>query len=107
MQFKLTHAVCVCLISPTDLKGQSACFPSFEGAAFASVVDSLQKLSLIESNCSHSLNDFFAKKSCLGQKNSKYCAEKYLGDFGAFNCLQDFGDVAFMSLETFQNLTGE
>lgn len=92
--------------SSTDLQGHKACFPSFHGAAFLSATNALQDLKLIETNCSSSVHDFFSRKSCLGDKNSKHCKQSYLGDEGAFNCLNEIGDVAFMDLATFNNLTG-
>lgn len=89
-----------------DLKGRVACFPTYEGAAFSSVIETMQKLKLTPDNCTNSLRDFFDRKSCLGNRKSKYCRSEYLDDSGALNCLNNYGEVAFMNLETFKNLTG-
>lgn len=89
------------------MEGRIACFPSYEGAAFLTVTGTLQKLKLTPDNCSSSVRDYFSKKSCLGNKKSKYCQSEYLDDAGPLNCLRDYGEVAFMNLETFKNLTGK
>lgn len=83
-----------------------ACFPAFEGAAFSSATEILNRLKLIPNNCSSSVQEFFSKKSCYGSSDSKYCSKSLTGDSGAFHCLRNEGDVAFMNLETFKNLTG-
>lgn len=95
------------IFSPTDLNGKVACFPSFEGAAFLSVAESLHKLKLIKDNCSSSLADFFSDSSCFGDRRSSYCRKEFAGDRGAMRCLKGFGEVAFMNMETYRNLTGE
>jgi hypothetical protein len=88
-----------------DLKGRSACFPSYEGAAFLSTLETLNNLNLTSKKCGHQLIDFFAKDSCFWNKDN--CPQKYQGDEGALDCLSDGGkDVAFMSLDTFNKLTG-
>lgn len=87
-----------------DLRGKTACFPSHEGAAFYAAMENFKKSKLIESNCSNSIENFFSSRSCFGSYN---CRQQYEGDRGAFECLKDHGDVAFMNLETFQNLTGK
>lgn len=87
-----------------DLRGKTACFPAYEGAAFYAAMENLQKSKLIEKNCSNSVKNFFSSRSCYGKHN---CRTNYDGDRGAFECLKDFGDVAFMNLETFQNFTGK
>lgn len=86
-----------------DLKGKTACFPSFEGASFYAVMKQLQDLKLTVGSCSNSMQNFFSGRSCFGKHN---CHKQYEGDKGAFECLKEFGDVAFMNLEIFQNLTG-
>lgn len=85
-----------------ELRDKTACFPSHEGASFYSVSEHFQKSKLIESSCSKSVENFFSSRSCFGADN---CHKNYGGDKGAFECLKDFGDVAFMNMETFQNLT--
>jgi hypothetical protein len=87
------------------LRDKIACFPAKDGAAFLSTSDALKKLELVQSNCSSSANEFFSKKSCFGDKKSKYCQEKYLGEEGALECLKSHGDIAFLNLEIFKNLT--
>lgn len=90
-----------------DLEGRVACFPTYQGAAFVSALESLNKLKLISSNCSSSVGKFFSRKSCFGDRKSKYCGTDFVGDMGALECLTNVGDVAFMNLETFKNLTGK
>lgn len=85
-----------------DLKGKTACFPAYEGASFFAVMEQLQKLNLIDGTCSKTIEKFFSGRSCYGAHN---CHKQYDGDKGAFNCLKEFGDVAFINMETFQNLT--
>jgi hypothetical protein len=88
------------------LEGKIACFPSFEGAAFIAVSEALQKLKLSSDNCSSSVSNYFSRKSCYLNRKSKYCRSSPNGDIGAFECLRLTGDVAFMNLETFKNMTG-
>ena len=88
-----------------DLSGKIACFPADEGAAFSSVTETLHTLKLISNNCSSSVKNFFSRKSCFGNQNLKYCSN-FNGDDGAFQCLKQHGDIAFINLETFKNLTG-
>lgn len=85
-----------------DLRGKTACFPSYEGASFFAVMEQIQKSKLIESSCSDSVKNFFSGRSCYGTHN---CHKQYASDNGAFECLKEFGDVAFMSLENYQKLT--
>ena len=88
---------------PSDLEGRISCFPTHDGAAFTAVTESLNKLNLTSSHCSIDTRNFFSRNSCFGDSKSKYCENS---DEGAFKCLNEIGDVAFMSLETFKNLTG-
>lgn len=88
----------------SDLKDKIACFPNSNGAAYSSAADALQKLSLVSDNCTSSVEEFFSTKTCFGNKN---CKKSFGGDNGPFHCLREFGDVAFMNLETFKNLTGK
>jgi Transferrin len=86
-----------------DLRGKTACFPSLDGASFYAIMENLQESKLIErNNCTNSVVNFFSPRSCYGKDN---CREKYGNDKGALECLKEFGDVAFMNLATFQNLT--
>ncbi|KAL7037648.1 hypothetical protein ACKWTF_009312 [Chironomus riparius] len=86
-----------------DLKWKRACFPSYEGAAFYSVMENLQEFQYINNNCSNGVIDFFASESCFGSRN---CKKEYSGDEGALKCLDQMGDVAFVNLELVRNLTG-
>ena len=70
------------------------------------VTETLQKLRLTSNNCSSSVTDFFSKKTCYGDRQTEYCRNEFIGDSGAFNCLRHSGDVAFMNMETFKNMTG-
>lgn len=88
------------------MNGKIACLPALDGAAFTSVTETLYSLKLISSNCSSVAQEFFSRKSCYGTRKSKYCSINYAGDNGSFHCLKEHGDVAFMNLETFKNLTG-
>jgi hypothetical protein len=92
-------------IYSTDLKHKRACFPTYEGAAFMAVLDTLQKLKVIANNCTSAVNHFFSDKSCFSGGQGRKCHSKYEGDDGAFRCLQESGDVAFMNLETFKKLS--
>lgn len=83
-----------------ELRGKVACFPSYEGAAYYGAMESLNNL--IDTNCSNSMKNFFSSKSCYGDHN---CQHKFDGEKGALECLKKFGDVAFMNMESFQNLT--
>lgn len=89
--------------SYTDLYGKRACFPSQEGAAFLSVAQTISQLRLSDTNCTSSVERFFASDSCFGKINS--CGDRYEGDEGALRCLKERGDVAFMDMKTFKNLT--
>lgn len=92
----------------SDLKGKTACFPNFEGAAYLSVLETLWNYSLIEKSCPHlNLANYFSSESCIWDtRNSKTCDKKYFGELGALHCLADGkGDIAFISSETFKTLT--
>lgn len=88
-----------------DLKGRIACFPAQEGAAFLSVAQTLNKLQLSSNNCTSSVEEFFSSKSCYGKVNN--CDARYDNEDGALKCLQEYGDVAFMDMKTFRNLTAK
>lgn len=85
-----------------DLRGRSACFPSYEGAAYISTAETLNNLNLTSKKCGHEVQNFFSGKSCLW--NTDNCQQKYQGDNGALDCLADGKDVAFMSLDVFHEL---
>lgn len=94
----------IIFLSLLDLKGKTACFPSHEGAAYFSTMNTLLELKLIEDNCARSIENFFSLRSCFGPIN---CRESYHGDIGAMKCLEDFGDIAFVNMETFKNISGK
>lgn len=87
-----------------DIKHKTACFPSFQGASYYSAMNELQELKYIEDNCSKSIYNFFSPASCYGVKN---CRNEYAGDEGALKCLNEFGDIAFISLESYKQLNGK
>lgn len=88
-----------------DMKGKKACFPSYEGAAYLSVVETLwNKTSSFECPFNQEIKNYFSDKSCTWGPNNM-CDQKYKDDIGALKCLTDGGDVAFMSLEVFKNFT--
>lgn len=90
------------------MRGKSACFPNFEGGAFVSVMESLNRLKLVQSNCSYVTKNYFSNKgSCVWDEKSKKCPEKYMGDAGALRCLAEGRDVAFLSIDVFNNLTSK
>lgn len=89
-----------------DLAGRKACFPVHDGAAFVAATQALRSLKLISDNCTSTVKNFFHEESCFGDKKSKHCRSDFIGDRGAFHCLKGGGDVAFLNMETFKNLTG-
>lgn len=91
-----------------DLKYHKACFPSYEGAAFVSVAETLRNLTLTTSECSLSegLMEFFSLDSCFwDETKSNKCNDQYRGDEGALRCLNDGADVAFINMEIWKNFT--
>lgn len=88
-----------------DLYEKRACFPSQEGAAFLSVAQTISRLKLSDTNCTSSVEKFFASDSCYGKINQ--CSDRYDGDEGALRCLEERADVAFMDMKTFKNLTSK
>lgn len=73
-----------------------------------SVMDSLNRLKLVQSNCSYATKNYFSNKgSCVWDKKSKKCPDKYKGDTGALRCLTEGRDVAFLSIDVFNNLTSK
>lgn len=94
----------------SDLKGKRACFPSFEGAAYLSAMETIRETHHRNDPTRHvtsdMLNEYFADDSCTWEKtydDSKNCAKMYLGDEGALRCLiENRGDVAFIDMRIFQ-----
>ncbi|XP_055715738.1 transferrin [Phlebotomus papatasi] len=88
-----------------QLKGKTACFPSFEGAAFLSVGETLLNKSLIQPFCKPStqVENFFSAKSCHSSSRKTGNCEIYKGEEGALRCLTEgHGDVAFIGIETWK-----
>lgn len=92
-----------------DLNKKRACFPSYEGAAYMSALETIRSVTK-EENESYSpneLSDFFAEDSCTWAPNAPKCEAKYVGDEGALRCLaQNRGDVAFVDMAAFQQFIG-
>lgn len=55
--------------------------------------------------CGSELKSFFSTKSCLWEKDN--CPIEYQEDEGALRCLAEGKDVAFMSLDVFNNMTSK
>lgn len=82
-----------------DLSSVKACFPSFEGPAHLSVLETIKKTLKQPTP----ISTFFSRKSCLWDQQTKNdCPEYYKGEEGALRCLIDGGDVAFVSSYTFK-----
>ncbi|XP_055300264.1 transferrin-like [Sitodiplosis mosellana] len=96
----------------SDLNNKRACFPSFEGSAYFSVLETIRHMRGVtkEDNESYSpneLSDFFSENSCTWAPNSSQCKAEYMGDEGALRCLTDNrGDVAFVDMAIFQQYIG-
>lgn len=93
-----------------DLENKKACFPSYEGAAFLSVAETLRNLSITtKDHCKAetSVKNFFHRNSCYWADGSKgQCEDKYRGDLGALRCLTEKkGDVAFIDMALWKNFT--
>ncbi|XP_055530828.1 transferrin [Wyeomyia smithii] len=89
-----------------DLQGKMACFPSFEGAAHVSVLETLINHTNFVDECTD-VSNYFSKQSCNWISQSS-CPEIYNGEEGALRCLlEGSGDVAFMSYETFKRFQGK
>lgn len=93
-----------------DLRGKRACFPSFEGAAYLSALETIHKQ--IEGGdadfcAAEMIEDYFASDSCTwGSTATRNCNQEYIGDEGALRCLfENRGDVAFLSMDVFKNFT--
>lgn len=94
-----------------DLYKKRACVPSYEGAAYLSVLETIRHIRGItnqdESYSSDELRDFFAEDSCLWAPHAEQCKSEYGGDEGALKCLKDGrGDVAFVDMAVFQRYIG-
>lgn len=94
-----------------DLRGKRACFPSYEGAAYLSALETIQQkvIDTEPRQCTlpNKIGDFFADDSCIwGPGRMGNCSQQYRGDEGALRCLvENRGDVAFMSMDVFKNFT--
>lgn len=92
-----------------DLNGRRACFPSFEGAAYLSVLETIQK-NIVDTGPRHCMShtkitDFFTSDSCTWGPDGN-CSQQYYGDQGALRCLtENRGDVAFLDMEVFKNFS--
>ncbi|XP_058837077.1 transferrin isoform X2 [Topomyia yanbarensis] len=89
-----------------DLRGKKACFPSYEGSAYLSVLESLMNHTNFIDECTD-ISSYFSTQSCNWNKKSR-CSEVYTGEEGALRCLlEGNGDVAFISYETFKKFKGK
>ncbi|EDW00755.1 transferrin [Drosophila grimshawi] len=92
-----------------DLKGSRACLPSYEGAAYLSVLETIANVT----GTVHSPHAYFHRSSCLWHpQRGRQCPPHYGGDEGAFRCLAEGADVAFISSDVYKkyvsgNLTSD
>lgn len=91
----------------SDLYKKRACLPSFEGAAYLSVLETIRHSRGVfnddQSYLVNELTDFFDDDSCTWTPNTKKCKKRYSGDEGALLCLKENqGDVAFVDMAVFQ-----
>ncbi|XP_030554066.1 transferrin [Drosophila novamexicana] len=92
-----------------DLKGARACLPSYEGAAHLSVLETIVNAT----GSVHSLHSYFNHNSCIWHPHrGRQCPLHYQGDEGAFRCLAEGADVAFLSSDVYKkyvsgNLTSD
>lgn len=94
-----------------DLYQKRACFPSYEGAAYLSALETIRHTRGIndetESYTADEIGDFFSDDSCTWVPGSTKCKDEYAGDGGALKCLNDNqGDVAFVDMAIFQQYIG-
>lgn len=99
----------------SDLFKKRACFPSFEGTAYLSVLQAIRHLRGINnaqdesSFASNGVDEFFAKDSCTWAPNTSNCrnGQQYSGDDGALMALNDNQcDVAFVDMAIFEQYIG-
>lgn len=93
-----------------DLFKKRACLPSYEGAAYLSVLETIRHVRRANNDEPYSADEvsaYFAKDSCTWAPNSAHCKAAYSGDEGALNCLKENrGDVAFVDMAAFQQFIG-
>lgn len=91
-----------------DLRGKRACFPSYEGGAYLSALETI-RYKWHQSKHQHltlkDLTDFFAEDSCTWQsKQQGRCNDIYYGEEGALRCLaENRGQVAFVDMNVFKD----
>lgn len=91
-----------------DVYGKQACFPSYEGAAFLSALETINNYTTKSENERNfnvnELLNFFSPDSCTwGPDDQGQCEEKYMYDEGALRCLiEGKGQVAFMDMSVFK-----
>lgn len=93
-----------------DLRGKRACFPSYEGGAYLSALETIRAMrnqSGQQHFATQDLTDYFAHDSCTWQSNQQgKCNEIYYGDEGALRCLaENHGHVAFVDMNVFKQFT--
>lgn len=93
-----------------DLRGKRACFPSYEGGAYLSALETIRYMrhqSMHHHVTSQDLTDYFARNSCTWQSSTQgKCNEIYYGDEGALRCLaENHGHVAFVDMNVFKQFT--
>lgn len=94
-----------------DLYKKRACFPSFVGTAYLSVLQTIRHMRGInnedESYAANEVDDFFAKDSCTWAPHSSQCKDEYSGDDGALMALKENRcDVAFVDMASFEQFIG-
>ncbi|XP_063235650.1 transferrin-like isoform X2 [Bacillus rossius redtenbacheri] len=99
-----------------DLKGKKACFPSYDGVGWNTMVSLLKNNGLLTKSCpfSAALGEFFSE-ACVPGLNAtsnmnSLCPSEinntFAGEAGAFKCLASGkGDVAFISMNTVKKYT--
>ena len=72
-------------------------------------MDTLNQLNITTSKCLSAVKNYFSSRSCVWnpKKEISDCSVSYKNDKGALRCLSEGRDVAFMSLDVFNNLTSE
>lgn len=99
-----------------DLRGRKACFPVYDGIAWNSVVKVLNEKKLLET-CPYTkaMAEFFGD-SCVpnipeqykGTLGKRCTFRDHQDDYSAIKCLNNGGDVAFISGNSFKKfLNGE